>query len=272
MMALIRKESIVVLCEQRYLTQNQPADFVRALRQYNTQVSLVIVEEFVEMPLLDVDLVVARGRSHALLEVLEQFEANDIPTINTSGAIAGVVDKWHMSQVFQAQEISAPRTWLVPVTELYEHVREFPVVIKPVFGDNGRDVTLLHDREQLERLVWKEPFALLQTFVAGDSLDLKLYGISDSVWAVRKPGPLLDCAGMASDMPAEKLSPSSDLYRLARRCADIFGLSLYGVDCILSAQGPQVIEINDFPNYTQVGNAGDRIAEFVLNTIRSACS
>jgi len=268
-MGLAKKEFVVVLCEQRYLTQDQPADFVRALRQRNVSVSLITIKERIETSTLDAGLVVARGRSFALLEALAQFEANGIPTINTSNAIARVVDKWRMAQEFQAQDVPAPRTWLCSVTELHDRVREFPVVIKPVFGDNSRDVILLHDREQLERLEWKEPFALLQVFVAGDPLDLKLYGINGSVWAMRKPSPLVDCSGAILDEPAEELSPSSSLYRLARRCADMFGLTLYGVDCVLGAQGPQVIEVNDFPNYTRVENAGEQIADFVINTLKS---
>ncbi len=267
---LAKMKSIVVLCEQRYLAQGQPADFVRALLRRNVSVSLVTVEELAETPALAVDLVVARGRSPALLKALAQFEARGILTINTSHAIAAVVDKWRMAQAFRIQGIPTPRTWLSPVAMLRECVWKFPVVIKPVFGDNSRDVTLLHDREQLERLEWQEPFALVQAFVVGDPMDLKLYGINGSVWAARKPGPLVDCAGMTSDEPAEELPSSSHLHRLARRCADIFGLTLYGVDCVLAAQGPQVIEVNDFPNYTHVENAGDWIAEFILNTAESA--
>ncbi len=267
---LAKMESIVVLCEQRYLAQSQPVDFVRALLRRNVPVSLVTIEELFETPVLNVDLVVARGRSPTLLKALAQYEARGILTINTSNAITAVVDKWRMAQAFRTRGIPTPRTWLSPVAKLREYIQEFPVVIKPVFGDNGRDVILLRDREQLEQLEWREPFALVQAFVAGDPLDLKLYGINGSVWAVRKPSPLVDCAGMTSDEPAEELPSSSYLHRLAQRCADIFDLALYGVDCVLGAQGPQVIEINDFPNYTRVENAGDRIAEFVLNTAESA--
>ena len=263
----VRTKSTIVLCERRYLAQDQPADFLHALHRRGASASLLTDEYLDEAPTMDAGLVVARGRSPALLATLTKFEASGVRTVNAADAIAAVVNKWHMAQALRAHGVPGPRTWLSPATELHDRVQTFPIVIKPVFGDNGRDIRLLRDRTQLDQLQWTEPFALLQEFIEGEPLDLKLYGINGAVWAVRKPSPLVDCADAAPDAPAQMLQPSSPLYRLARRCAEIFGLALYGVDCMLGPHGPQVIEINDFPNYTRVANAGDRIAEFVLDTL-----
>ncbi len=61
---------------------------------------------------------------------------------------------------------------------------------------------------------------------------------------------------------------SQELVDLARRCRELFGLELYGVDCILTPDGPTVIEINEFPNYTAVPNADKRLADYVIQRAR----
>ena len=54
------------------------------------------------------------------------------------------------------------------------------------------------------------------------------------------------------------------LRELALRCGRVFGLELFGVDCIEGLGGPWVIEVNEFPNYTGVARADEQLAEHVL--------
>ena len=51
---------------------------------------------------------------------------------------------------------------------------------------------------------------------------------------------------------------------LALRCGQVFGLEIYGVDAIETAEGVAVIEVNEFPNFTGVAEAPRHIAEHVL--------
>src|SRR3989449_292417 len=56
---------------------------------------------------------------------------------------------------------------------------------------------------------------------------------------------------------------SSDL-DLALRCGRVFGLDIYGVDTIETADGVAVLEVDEFPNFTAVPNAAAAIADFIL--------
>jgi ribosomal protein S6--L-glutamate ligase len=67
---------------------------------------------------------------------------------------------------------------------------------------------------------------------------------------------------------AELVPISQELVDLGRRCGELFGLELYGVDCILTPDGPAVIEINEFPNYTAVPNADERLTDYVIQRAR----
>jgi glutathione synthase/RimK-type ligase-like ATP-grasp enzyme len=57
---------------------------------------------------------------------------------------------------------------------------------------------------------------------------------------------------------------------LASRCRRAFGLDLYGIDCIPTDDGPVVIEVNEFPNYTGVPQASERLADYVLERTAGA--
>jgi glutathione synthase/RimK-type ligase-like ATP-grasp enzyme len=93
-----------------------------------------------------------------------------------------------------------------------------------------------------------------------------LYGIGDEVWAVRKPSPFNQFKPVpANGFPQAELLPlTAGLRDLGWRCRDLFGLELYGVDCIQTAAGLVVIEVNDFPNYTGVPNASEKLADYVI--------
>jgi ribosomal protein S6--L-glutamate ligase len=55
---------------------------------------------------------------------------------------------------------------------------------------------------------------------------------------------------------------------LGLRCGELFGLELWGVDCVETPDGPVVIEVNEFPNYTAVPAADERLADHVLERAR----
>jgi ribosomal protein S6--L-glutamate ligase len=55
-----------------------------------------------------------------------------------------------------------------------------------------------------------------------------------------------------------------DLLRLAVICGEAFGLSLYGVDVLETPEGPVVVDVNEFPNYTGVDEAPAAIGAFLV--------
>ncbi len=208
-----------------------------------------------------VDIVVARGRSPSLLYMLHWAELRGRPTINGRHGTAAVHNKAEMAIELAAAGFPTPPTWLGSPQKLVRSVPAagYPLVLKPIFGDNCRGLRLVEDAAQLARTEWPEPTALAQEYVPGDGVDLKLYGIGDRVWAVRKPSPLRSAVS-----GPEPVRLTSEMAALAQRCARLFGLELYGLDCVETSDGPVVIEVNEFPNYTAVPNADDRLADYVV--------
>ena len=141
------------------------------------------------------------------------------------------------------------------------------MVLKPMFGDNGQGLRVVRAPSELDRMEWPEPVALAQELVPGDGYERKVYGIGDEIWVVKRPALL--AGGRSTSSPdaacSSELMPVTFVEReLAVRCRRLFGLDLYGIDCIQTPRGPVVIEVNEFPNYTGVPDASDRLADYVL--------
>jgi glutathione synthase/RimK-type ligase-like ATP-grasp enzyme len=136
--------------------------------------------------------------------------------------------------------------------------------VKPALGDNARDVVIVRDAAALAALPHRER-VLAQPFVEGDGRDLKLYAAAGEVWAARKASPVLDPGW--KQRAAEPVAVTPRMREIALACGALFGLEAFGVDCVLAASGPVVIEVNDFPNYSGLPEADDRLADAVLERL-----
>jgi glutathione synthase/RimK-type ligase-like ATP-grasp enzyme len=270
---------VCVLVEKRYLTQAQPAGVVQALKSRGVGVRTVVAEA------VSVDLsggswtrgssvVVARGRSHALIGLLRSAELSGIPVVNTSSAIQGVVDKAGLAATLSAARVPTPTSWLgSPMMLAGRDDLPFPLILKPVLGDNARGLIVVGSHQELRGVTWRESVALAQEFHRGDGCDLKLYVAGRTVWAVRRPSPIdIDGSPRAESDPGVAVEVTPLLRSLARTCARLFGLQLFGVDCVLDARGiPLVVEVNDYPNYRGLpAEVNEVLADLVLAHASSA--
>jgi ribosomal protein S6--L-glutamate ligase len=264
--------SVVLLIEERYLAQRQPAGLARELRRRGCTVEL-IDPGATAISLTDprwlegFDVCVVRGRTPAVLCALLAAERCGIPTVNRHSAIAAVHDKAAMAVALARRGLPTPPTSLGSPAGLAAELAPdlYPVIVKPILGDNCRGLRLCRTPDELVRLGGEEPL-LAQPYLAGDGMDLKLYGVGARVWAVRKPSPF-----RPGDPPRNGAAPhagpvelTAELRELALGCSDLFRLELFGVDCLLTPEGPVVIEVNEYPNYSGVAEADEALASHVL--------
>jgi len=254
-----------VLVEARYMAQAQPGGMMRALTAgghrvtlLETQCALLDIEDSHWLEGLDV--LVARGRSADLLARLSVAEAAGIPTLNRRQAIAAVADKAHMATQLRAARIPTPPTWIGAIARMRREIPRaaYPLILKPVFGDNCRGISIVDAPHAFDDAAGSDHCIIAQRLLPNSGFDVKLYAVGAHVWAVRKPSPL---RGEAA--PATPLALPVAWRDLARRCGELFGLQLFGVDCIESDGKLQVIEVNDFPNYSGVPAADFLLAGHV---------
>ncbi|MBX3277799.1 MAG: hypothetical protein KF868_07340 [Acidobacteria bacterium] len=261
---------IGVLAEARYMAQNQPSGLISALKNLGHTVDVIDPQTHL-FPLGDhiifegFDLIVGRGRSWGLLCLLGWAERSGVATINKRAAISAVHNKADMAVALAAAGVPTPRTFLGATDRLALEIQndQYPLILKPIFGDNCRGLQVVNTPDEMASIDWPEPFALAQVYKPTDGYDLKLYGIGSEIWTVRKPSPFNPRAESDRDRSGlETLTP--ELEDLGRRCGEIFGLDLFGVDCIQTAEGTLVIEVNDYPNYTSVPDADQRLAAYAV--------
>jgi ribosomal protein S6--L-glutamate ligase len=265
---------VTVLAERRYLSQRQPGGLVGALQAAGHKVELLEPGAPATARRLGgrpPDVLVARGRSDELLRLLEVAEAAGVAVVDPACSVRAVRDKAVMARRLRRAGLPVPLTCRATTAELAALPDDaFPLVLKPRFGDNGRGIRLLRDRGALAGAGLDgagrgaDGELLAQSFVPGDGRDLKLYGVGREVLAVRRPPSVALLPDRPPVSSAVQLVPvTAALCALARRCAEVFGLGLYGVDCVETQAGPVVIEVNDFPNFTGVPDADVLLAAHV---------
>jgi ribosomal protein S6--L-glutamate ligase len=267
---------VAVIVERRYLSHAQPQGLISSLRAMGRSVMVIDPEDQVletndSAWTRDIDIALARGRSWGVLCLLEWLERHAVPVINRRAAIAAVHNKAEMMVRLASAEIPIPRTLIGSPRQISRQLppEDFPVIVKPVFGDNCRGLELAYNREQLDEMEWPETTAVIQHLIPGIEFDLKLYCIGREVWAVRKPSPLAAKFFPHAAQLSPEIVPLTATWRsLALRCGEVFGLELFGVDCIETEDGPLVIEVNEFPNYSAVPGADEKLSNFVLASIR----
>jgi ribosomal protein S6--L-glutamate ligase len=267
---------VAVIAERRYLTHLQPQGMVASLKKAGHSVVVVDPEERSFNAgdhhwLQNIDVGVARGRSWGVLCLLRWLETQGVLTINSRAAIASVHNKAEMAITLSAAGIPTPRTWLGSPHMVAQQLagKDFPVIVKPVFGDNCHGLECVSSREQLIALQWPEPLAIVQQFIPGLASDLKLYCIGRRVWAVRKPSPLAAVLFPNLVPHSPQLLPVTAAWRdLALRCGEVFGLQLFGVDCLQTEAGTLVIEVNEFPNYSAVPGADQELSNYLLAFVK----
>jgi ribosomal protein S6--L-glutamate ligase len=271
-----------ILTDHRYLGQRMPLALVRWLEDAGTPCRVVAVggrplapasllpgahEDDLFPGLAPGDVVVPRTRDPLALSLLAAVDRPGVQVLLPSAAIHRVRDKARMACTLSQHGIPTPPTWLATAAGDLAQLppTAFPLLCKPHLGDNARGIVAVAGPRDLDEVDCTDGIIVAQTFVDVGGVDLKLYGAGERVWAVRRPSPLPGTGGDAAAVTVVEVTPQ--LHELAGACRDAFGLDLFGVDVLEGPDGPLVVEVNEFPNYTGVPDAAEAIGRLVLDRL-----
>jgi ribosomal protein S6--L-glutamate ligase len=258
---------IAIVAEPRYVLQHQPAGICKALERAGYTPLILDLDQPSRAPLEVIDLIVARGRAAPLLAMLARAEGSGVRTINRCSAIAAVRDRASMARKLMAGGLPTPATCCGTLARISAAFREneYPLIVKPVYGDNLRGLRIVQSREELLGCDFPDSVAVAQRLVPSDGYDLKLYVIGGEVYGLRKPSPVTgDLAGKV-----QPVAVTPALRALALRCGLLFGLELYGVNCVEMPAGPMVTEVKEFPDYSMIEGADDSLARYTIDRARA---
>lgn len=271
---------LAVIAERRYLRQRMPEALLRVFGRrgvhvelfcphaclFNASTGLLHTVDGRGADLNHYDVIVSRNRNALGLAMLAYADTAGILAINSHAATQRVRNKAKLAIALGQAGIPCAPTFLASDALALVDLPDswFPLLLKATYGDNSQGLRLIRSREELSDVHWNEELVLAQAYLPNDGFDLKLYVCGEQVFAVRKPSPFNGDPNAA----AKLLQPDARMIDLALRCGQLFGLDIYGVDTIETVDGPCVIEVNDFPNFTGIPQAAEHLADFILARAR----
>src|SRR5256886_5006135 len=255
------------ILEEKYAREPMPMVVADQLKQWGHEIDVlqpyVAITNLTDLFLTSYDAYVLKTVSDGPgLTLLEAAEAVGIPTINNSRAIRLVRDKAVAVAFAQARGLPVPLTYFVGHPRALVKVphEAYPVVVKPSNGTSMQDIHLVRTSEEMAKLQLDDTsYYLAMRYVENTGYDIKLYVTGQEVHAITKSSPL------HGPIPEGEIPVSREMLKLAQRVGQVFGLDLYGIDVLETAEGLMLVDINDFPSFYGVPRTVASVAEYILH-------
>jgi RimK family alpha-L-glutamate ligase len=210
------------------------------------------------------------------MDCLARHEAAGGIVINPARAIEAAVDKFLTTAKLFSEGLCTPRTICCQTAD--EALVAFEqlggdVVLKPLFGSEGRGITRLIDKDLALRafkmLEHLGAVLYLQEFIDHEGHDLRLLVIGDRVLAMRRHNKLDWRTNISRGASAEAFTPDDALIEMAHRAAAAVHAPLAGVDLLPGKDGQlYIIEVNAVPGWRGLANALNiDVARLVLDFV-----
>ena len=190
------------------------------------------------------------------MDALHRLEKLGICVVNSATAIERTVDKYHASFLLADAGIPTPRSL---VTEDFETAlaacREMrDVVIKPLFGSEGKGMARIADEETAYRVLraWElnRYIFYIQEYVPHFQEDVRAFVIGDKVAGAmrRRAAGWKTNYSNGAEVSAAELG--REMEELALKAVKVIGLDYAGIDLMLSEDGrTYVVEVNSIPGW-----------------------
>ena len=195
------------------------------------------------------------------LGLLHLLRAAGVPVSNDARAIECCVDKSMTSMLLRRAGLATPRTWVVQslgraraVAE-QEAAADAPLVLKPLFGSQGRGLTLIRGPDDLpgDEAALAGVF-YLQDYIAGDARgwrDIRVLVAGGKVLGAMLRRGVRWITNAHQGAHCESVVAARPVADLALRAARAVGADYAGVDIIEDRQGrPLVLEVNSMPAWS----------------------
>lgn len=236
------------------------------LRRLDVDVVQVIAEEVLTRPdvlVPDADLYLLKSHTELSLSLASVLHDQGARIVNPYPACALVQDKLRASRRLAAAGLPVPPCWTTADLGLLAPLlADGPLVVKPARGHRGMSVHLVRTTAELAALPVPAHPVIVQRHVPGPVDDLKVYAVGRAVFVVRKP-----FSSASFSVPGRPGAVSAEVRDITRRCGEVFGLGLYGIDVIESPDGPVIVDLNTFPGYKGVPDVAPLVTDHVLSCL-----
>ncbi len=213
------------------------------------------------------------------MDALHRLENAGVRIFNSPSAIERGVDKYYTLTLMEDEGLPVPRTI---VTERFDDAMDAfdelgrDVVVKPLFGSEGRGMVRVSDRDtayrvfralELGRYIYYQ-----QVYVPHGCEDIRVFVVGDTaVAAMMRRGETWK-TNISNGARAECLKPDKMLADMSIRAAKALGAEYAGIDILpIEGGGYSLIEVNTIPGWKGLKkatgfDAAEYLADFVLKT------
>ncbi len=212
------------------------------------------------------------------MDALLRLEAQGQTIVNTPRAIEAAVDKFLTSARLAAAGFTSPRTICCQTSD--DAMTAFAelggdVVLKPLFGSEGRGIARLNDEalalRAFKMLAQLGAVLYVQEYIPHEGYDLRLFVLGERVLGMRRRNPLDWRTNVSRGATTEAFTPDAEMTELALRAADSVGAAIAGVDFLPGRDGQlYAIEVNAVPGWQALARTLELdIAKLVLDFVVS---
>ena len=214
------------------------------------------------------------------MDALHRLQAAGVPVLNPPAAVEAAVDKYLTLARVQAHGLAVPPTWVGESPD--DALAAFEalggdVVVKPLFGSEGRGMVRVDDIEILRRVVHAVSriggILYLQARLDHVGHDLRLFVLGDRVVAAMRRFPRDGDWRTNASLGGRAVAfrPDPECIELALAAARAVGARMAGVDLLPTRDGRLVVlEVNAVPGWRALAAAGGiDIAAEILAELRS---
>ena len=216
------------------------------------------------------DLYLLKSHAPQALELAEALDHMGKRVVNSHASSLTCQDRVLLTEQMHAANLPWPRTWHVPT--LGEALSDptatqafsWPLIVKSRYSHRGDLVAKVDSMAQLQGLLaqWGQEPIVFQEFSAGDGWDIKLWVIDQHVFAARRRTPL-EANASAKDFPIAEDELPPDWKQLSLAVGRSLKMPLYGVDLLITAHGPIIVDVNAFPGFRGVPGASEALVDLV---------
>jgi tetrahydromethanopterin:alpha-L-glutamate ligase len=187
------------------------------------------------------------------LGFLHALGEHGVPVYNSARAIERTVDKSMTSMLLRGAGIATPPTWVTEqasqarTTLMRETARGHRMVMKPLFGSQGKGLRRLSAGDELPAPDEYNGVYYLQRFIDGDC-DYRVFVIAGQAVAAMARRGAGWVHNVALGARCEPVALDDELAHLAQRAVHVIGMDYAGVDIMRLRDGSAcVIEVNGIP-------------------------
>lgn len=223
------------------------------------------------MPIGSLEQVVFR------MNALQILSESGVDVINSPRSLEICIDKYLTLARLSSQGVRTPETRVSQNAEQAMHDFETlnrNVVVKPVFGGEGRGILRCDDPDMAYRIFKSleriDAVIFQQRFIRHNQFDIRILWVGEQTYCIRRVSNNDWRTNLARGAVAEPFEPEDEQMRLAQLAKDFCGAEIAGVDILVDRETgkPYVIEVNAVPGWRGAAEAlGTDIAKAILSFV-----